>query len=137
MNEIKNDCIFCKIINKEISASIIGENEYALAFLDVNPTANGHTIVIPKKHFKNLSSTEFEILHGVIDLVSQISKKIQNSKLQPWGINYLSNEGNIAGQEVFHFHFHIIPKYSRGEGFGFNTNKINLLPIEQIYKDIM
>lgn len=131
-----NDCIFCKIVAKTVPANIIGENEGALAFLDVNPTANGHALVIPKKHFPDLSSCDLADLHSVIALVQEMSKKLKNSRLEPWGMNYLSNEGNVAGQEVFHFHFHIIPKYARGEGFGFNTNKTNLTPIEQIYKDI-
>ncbi|WP_027124158.1 HIT family protein [Mycoplasmoides pirum] len=130
------NCVFCKIINKEIEAKILDENEFAIAFLDVNPTANGHTIVIPKQHFKDLSSTNEIFLNGVFNLVKSVSKKLKNSKLDPWGINYLSNEGNIAGQEVFHFHVHVIPKYAAGEGFGFKTNKINLQPIDEIYKDI-
>ncbi|WP_033159655.1 HIT family protein [Mycoplasmoides alvi] len=134
---MNKDCVFCKIVNKEISASILSENEHAIAFLDVNPTANGHTLVIPKKHFKDLSSTDSQDLQEVFSLVKTVAKKIKNSKLDPWGINYLSNEGNIAGQEVFHFHVHIIPKYASGEGFGFKTNKINLQPIDQIFKDIM
>lgn len=134
---MNSDCVFCKIIKKEIPAKILAENEYAIAFLDVNPTANGHTLVIPKEHFKDLSSTDDNYLTHVFNLVKVVSKKIKNSKLDPWGINYLSNEGNVAGQEVFHFHVHVIPKYGAGEGFGFKTNKINLQPVDEIYKDII
>lgn len=130
------ECIFCKIVAKQIPAKIIEETENAIAFLDVNPTANGHTIVIPKKHTKDLSSTEWPLLNDVINLVSSVASKLKKSDLDPWGINYLSNEGNVAGQEVFHFHFHVIPKYARGEGFGFNTKKTNLLSIEEVWKKI-
>lgn len=133
---MNNECIFCKIIAKEIPAKIVEESENAIAFLDVNPTANGHTIVIPKKHTKDLSSTEWPLLNDVINLVSSVALKLKKSDLDPWGINYLSNEGNVAGQEVFHFHFHVIPKYAIGEGFGFNTKKTNLLPIEEVWRKI-
>ncbi|WP_036499193.1 HIT family protein [[Mycoplasma] testudinis] len=130
----QDDCIFCKIVKKEIPAMIIGETDQALAFLDVNPTADGHTIVIPKEHYRNLSITPWPILDEVMHLTSATATKLMKSQLDPWGINYLSNEGNVAGQEVFHFHFHVIPKYAQGEGFGFNTKKVNLQKIEQVHK---
>jgi histidine triad (HIT) family protein len=77
------ECIFCKIANKEIPAKIIAENKDALAFLDIEPISDGHTIVIPKKHYQNLSQCDVETLHGVIDLVKQVSNEIQDSSLKP------------------------------------------------------
>jgi histidine triad (HIT) family protein len=76
-------CVFCDIVDKKINAMILGENKGAIAFLDVNPISDGHTIIIPKKHFKNLSTCSIEDLNDVISLVKDISNKILNSKLKP------------------------------------------------------
>jgi histidine triad (HIT) family protein len=77
------ECIFCKIVNKEIPAKIIAENKGALAFLDIEPISDGHTIVISKKHYKNLSQCDNETLHDVLDLVKEISQNMQDSSLKP------------------------------------------------------
>jgi histidine triad (HIT) family protein len=77
------DCIFCKIVSKEIPAKIIAENSGAIAFLDVQPLSDGHTIVVPKKHYQNLSQCDSQTLHDVIDLVKQVSNEIQDSYLKP------------------------------------------------------
>ena len=118
------DCIFCKIINKEIPAKIIAENECAIAFLDAFPVTDGHVLVIPKKHFIDLAMCEEKYLIDVIKLVKQVANDIELSKkLDPWGFNYLSNQGKIAGQEILHFHMHIIPKYTKDKGFVFKNEK--------------
>jgi histidine triad (HIT) family protein len=78
-----NNCIFCKISRKEISARIIKENEHAIAFLDVNPISDGHTIVIPKEHYKNLSETPKEVLSDVVGLVKDVANIINESALKP------------------------------------------------------
>jgi histidine triad (HIT) family protein len=77
------DCIFCEIIKGNIPAKIIGENEHAIAFLDVNPVSDGHTIVIPKKHYKNFSECPQDILIEVIKLMHLVANKIKDSKLKP------------------------------------------------------
>ncbi len=118
------DCVFCKIIKGEIPAKIINENKGAVAFLDVSPVTNGHTLVIPKKHYQDLALCSEEDLHHVISLVAETAKQIEAcKKLDPWGFNYLSNQGSIAGQEVNHFHIHIIPKYQKDVGFDFSSTK--------------
>lgn len=118
----QDDCIFCKIVKKEIPARIIDENEYAMAFLDVNPISNGHVIVIPKKHYSNLMvCDDDEILYETMKMVRHVAKILDASKLQPWGFNYLSNQGEMAGQAVRHWHMHVIPKYMKSEGFIFNS----------------
>ena len=118
-----SNCVFCAILNKEIPARVIAENENALAFLDVNPISDGHTIIISKKHYKYLSETPVEVLSDMIKLCHEVGNKIANSSLKPWGFNYLSNEGKIAGQEVMHIHMHVIPKYGKEEGFKFGLEK--------------
>lgn len=122
----KSNCIFCKIIAGEIPCKKIMENKYAIAFLDINPISDGHTLVVPKKHYENYSSCNDNELKGVASLARQVAKLIKNSSLKPNGFNYLSNEGTIAGQEVMHYHFHVIPKYTKDDGFILTyKNKIN------------
>jgi histidine triad (HIT) family protein len=77
------DCIFCKIVEKQIPAKIIAENEGAVAFLDIQPMSDGHTVVIPKKHVMNLSQADKKTLHDVMDLVQEVSLTIQDSSLKP------------------------------------------------------
>lgn len=118
------ECVFCKIVNGEIPAKIVNENEHAVAFLDVSPISSGHILVIPKKHYLDLSTCNVDYLIDVIKLLQETTKLVEScKKLDPWGFNYLSNQGSIAGQEVNHFHFHVIPKYSKNEGFDFSSTK--------------
>jgi histidine triad (HIT) family protein len=131
-----SDCLFCKIVNKEIPARIIAENEHAIAFLDIEPCSDGHTLIIPKKHFKNFSSTPTEILASVCDLAKKVVEILDRSELKPYGFNYLSNENDVAGQVIFHFHLHIIPKYGKAEGFVGKCINKQLTPIEEVYNRI-
>ena len=120
---VKNsECIFCKIANKEIPAKMIVENDYAVAFLDADPVTDGHTLIIPKLHCENFSTCNDKYMVGVSLLAKEIAKKLILSPLKPWGFNFLSNEQSIAGQEVKHFHLHVIPKYEKG--IGFNIGKV-------------
>lgn len=108
-------CLFCKIANHEIPADIVYEDEFVLAFLDINPTAKGHTLIIPKKHYDDFTTASSEIVartHGI----SKLLVKRYNEVLKPDGYNFLSNAKEIAGQSVFHVHFHLIPRYSSGDG---------------------
>ncbi len=138
MNQVNNlqskdDCIFCKIIKKEIPAKIILENEFAMAFLDVNPVSNGHTIVIPKMHINNLMTCDNdELLYETMKMVRHVAKILDASKLQPWGINYLSNQGPIAGQVIYHWHFHIMPKYAKHEGFLTSSKPVDLEDLDDV-----
>lgn len=119
---MNDNCIFCKIANKTISAKIIKENDYAIAFLDLNPVSEGHFLVIPKKHHLDLVTCFKKELTSVIELVQETARLLESTKLEPWGFNYLSNQGKIAGQEINHFHFHVIPKYEKNNGFILNNN---------------
>ncbi len=104
------NCIFCKIIAGEIPAYKVYENENVLAFLDITPKTLGHTLVIPKNHSDDilaLDSKEFDYM-GEIQKIA----KILHEKFQFDGINLVNNCGKVAGQEVFHTHFHLIPQYN-------------------------
>jgi histidine triad (HIT) family protein len=106
------DCIFCKIINKEIPSYTLYENDYVKCFLDVNPLSNGHTLIIPKKHFKDA----FDIDEEYLKEINKASKRILNllnDKLKPVGFRLIQNNGNL--QEVKHYHLHIIPNYIKND----------------------
>jgi len=108
------DCIFCKIIAKEIPSEIIYENDKVFAFLDTNPVNPGHTLVIPKTHNENLIDTEDELLCEIILTVKKIAPAIIKA-VGAEGYNLGVNSGTVAGQVVFHTHFHIMPRFE-GDG---------------------
>lgn len=119
-----NNCLFCKIKTNDLPIKKIAENKNAIAFLDAFPISYGHCLVIPKNHYSNLSECDPHVLHDVIQLTRDVANKLENANLGIKGFNYLSNQNEIAGQVVMHFHVHIIPKYNEETGIKFNNNKI-------------
>ena len=107
-----SDCIFCKIVNKEISADVIYEDEKVLVFLDIAPINPGHLLVIPKEHYESMLDVPENVLQEVILRVKKMALTID--KIAD-GVNVGQNNKLAAGQIVNHLHFHIIP---RGEGDG-------------------
>lgn len=103
-----NDCVFCKIINKEIPANIVYEDEKILAFRDINPVAPVHILVIPKKHISSLVDLkeDDEILVGKIYTV--INKITKQEGIDEKGFRVIVNCGEDGGQEVKHLHFHVL-----------------------------
>lgn len=129
------NCIFCKIVKGEIPATKIYENDKIVAFLDIAPVNPGHALVVSKKHFENLLSTPNEILAEMI-LKSKIIAKAIVDGLGIKGFNLAINNGKVAGQVVFHVHFHIIPRYE-GDGRAlWLGKKTNLKELEKIAKKI-
>jgi histidine triad (HIT) family protein len=112
-----SDCIFCKIVNGEVPSAKVFENEHVFAFLDLSQVTKGHTLVIPKVHKENIFELTPEIASKVFEVVPQIANSIKK-QFQPEGLNLLNNNGALAGQSVFHYHMHIIPRYGKGDGFG-------------------
>lgn len=102
------DCLFCKIIAGEIPAYKVYEDENVFAFLDINPKEVGHTLVIPKNHTRNIFT--LEETSGLMESVVKVSNLLK-SKLECEGLNIYVNNEAIAGQEVFHLHFHLVPAY--------------------------
>ena len=102
------DCIFCKIIKGDIPSYTVYENEYVKCFLDVNPINMGHTLIVPKKHFKDAYDITDEYI-AEIHKASKIIMELLDSKLKPSGYRLVQNNGNL--QEVKHYHLHIIPNY--------------------------
>ena len=138
MNKCKktsNKCIFCQIVKKQIPSLIIAKNSKAIALLDINPVSDGHTIIIPKKHYCDWQNTPPKVLSAIVKLSNKVIKILNRClPIKPLGYNYVSNQGKIAGQQVFHFHLHIMPKYKENEGFKLNHGKIKVMKIEKVYK---
>jgi histidine triad (HIT) family protein len=109
------DCVFCKIINKEIPSDIIYEDEKHLAFLDIGPVNPGHTLVITKKHFANMLDIPEDDAKNLIAIVRKLCPAILKAT-EAHGLNVSMNNGRAAGQLVDHIHFHIIPRFS-DDGF--------------------
>jgi histidine triad (HIT) family protein len=105
-----SECAFCRIVRGDAPAELLYANARAIAILDINPIHYGHVLVIPKTHCPNFVDLHRDDLHAVSDVVQVVSRAIVGA-LQPPGFNIFSNNGRAAGQSVFHFHFHITPRY--------------------------
>lgn len=112
-----SECIFCKIVNGDIPAAKVYEDEDVLAFLDLSQVTKGHTLVIPKVHKENIFGLTPEVASNLFERVPRIANAIKK-QYKPIGFNILNNNGEMAGQSVFHFHLHLIPRYGKGDGFG-------------------
>ena len=131
------NCIFCKIANKEIPGKIIYEDDICVAFLDLSQTTNGHTLVIPKKHFKNFLEVDDDTLAHMIKVTKDIANKIV-TKLNANGVNILTNANEVAGQTVMHFHLHIIPRYDNNDQIEINfSDRSNEVNLDSLFNQIM
>ena len=106
---MKNDCVFCAIAAGEIPCFKVFEDDFALAYLDINPFSEGHTLVIPKAHTTGLLDTPEETLAALIARVKKVAAHIKTA-LGCDGFHILQNNGAAAGQTVGHIHFHIVPR---------------------------
>ncbi len=115
------ECIFCKIVKGEIPSSKVYEDSHTLAFLDILPINKGHVLVIPKKHYAGIHEMPVEEMKWIgvaVKMVADAVKKATGAH----GINVLQANGAAAGQEVMHFHVHVIPRFE-GDGSGFKCPK--------------
>ena len=106
----KDDCIFCKIANGEIPSATVYEDSICRVILDVNPATQGHALIIPKVHFDNIYSMDAETAAKIFTIATEVAQA-QKAELNPDGLNILQNNGEAAGQTVFHFHMHLVPRY--------------------------
>ncbi len=103
-------CVFCKIVAQELPCYKIYENDQVLSFLDIRPVHPGHTLVIPKTHVGNLEAIKADDLQALILVVKQVGKMLKE-KLNVPGYNVILNNDEVAGQDIAHVHFHVIPRY--------------------------
>ena len=126
--------LFKKIIDKEIPAKVVYEDEDVLAFLDISQNTKGHTLVIPKEETRSVLSAD-EIVIAKVNTVAQKIAKDMINIFNAKGVNILTNAESVAGQTVFHYHVHVIPRYTEDE-LVFKTTE-NDLDIGQVHKEIL
>ena len=123
------ECLFCKMIAGKIPVTKIYENDDILAFLDIGPISDGHTLVIPKQHYEKLDECPPELLAKVASHLGKIAKAV-SAAMNSDGYNVLCNNGRAAGQVINHLHFHIIPRragdgvFNRWPSFQYPEGKI-------------
>ncbi len=122
------DCIFCKIINGEIPSSVVYEDDLVKVFLDINPTTNGDTLIVPKKHFKDFRDIDNETLTHIYQVINKLYP-IYQEKLNCDGLTISHNTD--YGQDIKHFHIHFIPRYKDDE-VKHLSNKEILLDIDKV-----
>ncbi|HEM4129641.1 TPA: HIT family protein [Streptococcus suis] len=110
-----SDCIFCKIVAGEIPASKVYEDDQVLAFLDITQVTKGHTLVIPKKHYRNVLDMDAEAAGQLFTAVPAIARHLKE-KLGASGLNIVNNNEEAAGQTIFHTHIHLLPRFDQNDG---------------------
>ena len=120
----KDDCIFCKLANGDIPTNTIYVDEDFRVILDAAPATKGHCLIIPKEHFDNLESLDDKVAAKVLPLAKKMMKLLKD-KLKWDGFNVVQNNGELAGQTVFHFHMHLIPRY-KNDGQDLNMKPVGL-----------
>lgn len=104
------NCIFCKLANGEIPANVIYEDEWFTVILDASPATKGHALILPKEHAANIYELSEETASRVFVLAKKLAAEMTR-RLKCDGFNIVQNNGEVAGQTVFHFHMHLIPRY--------------------------
>ncbi|MDO4784243.1 MAG: HIT family protein [Propionibacteriaceae bacterium] len=129
------ECLFCRIVAGEIPCRRVYEDDFALAFLDINPWHPGHTLVIPKRHVADALDAP-EALTEISGAVHTTATLLRE-RLEADGMNLLSNAGAVAGQEVFHLHVHLIPRYADNPGLSALRQSANASDIDEVYAKIV
>jgi len=134
-----DNCIFCKIAKKEIPCTTVYEDDKMIAFLDISQITKGHTLIIPKKHVENVYEIDEETIAYLYSKVPQLAKAITKA-FNAKGMNVVNNNGTNAGQTVFHYHIHLVPRYDENDGlrmiFTSNMDKYSKDDLEQIASNI-
>ena len=131
------DCIFCKIIAGDIPAAKVYEDEAVLAFLDISQVTPGHTLVVPKQHFRNLLEMDGSSSSQLFERVPQIARKVMKATGAA-GMNIINNNEETAGQTVFHAHVHLVPRFADSDEFDirFVQHEPDLTRLGQLAEDI-
>ncbi len=110
-----SDCLFCKIIDGTIPSIKVYEDEHAYAFMEIMPVTKGHTLLIPKTHCTNLFDMTTEVASNFFAATPKVATAIRDA-FDADGLNTLNNNGAGAGQTIFHYHLHLIPRYDESDG---------------------
>ncbi|TML30720.1 MAG: HIT family protein [Actinobacteria bacterium] len=106
----QDDCLFCQIVAGEAPATIVDSDEATVAFMDINPATRGHTLVVPRAHYADLAEIPDDELATCVQAARRLAERAVE-RLEADGVNLLNAQGRAAWQTVFHFHFHVIPRY--------------------------
>lgn len=106
------DCVFCKVVRAELPSTVVFEDEHTLAFLDIAPANDGHTLVIPKVHTEDLLSVTPEDLAAVSHATQSVAR-ILDDRLKPDGLSVFQSNRAAGWQDVFHLHFHVVPRWTQ------------------------
>ena len=133
---IDPDCLFCKIISGELAARRIYEDDRALAFLDIGAWHRGHALVVPKRHVPDLITGPAS-LSEIAPAIDAVARLLMD-RLAADGINLLSSTGEAAGQEVFHLHVHVVPRYADDPGLRrlVNSDVVSDAELDSVYSQI-
>ena len=115
-------CIFCKIVRREAPASIVREDAFTLAFMDIQPMNTGHVLVIPKAHAEYVEDLPAGSAGPILEAAKEVSRALRASGIRCEAVSFYLANGKEAGQEVFHTHMHVIPRW-RGDGLGFRVRR--------------
>ena len=126
-------CIFCAIVAGEIPAHKIFEDDLCVAFLDLTQTTKGHTLLVPKQHFENFLQCPAPLHHHMVDVAQMLGQKLMTT-LNASGLNILTNVNEVAGQTIFHYHIHLIPRYQNKDTIDltFYKNEYDLAQLAEI-----
>jgi histidine triad (HIT) family protein len=132
---VKDDCIFCKLANGVIPTNSLYEDDVVRVIFDASPASKGHVLIIPKQHFDNVYSLDDDTAAHIFKVAVKVASTLKDV-LNLEGLNIVQNNGEIAGQTVFHFHMHIIPRY-KGDtvNVGWKPGKIDEATVKQIQED--
>lgn len=131
------NCIFCKIANGEIPSTTLYEDDNFRVIFDIAPASFGHAIILPKNHAANIYELSEEDASKIFVVAKKVATALQQA-LQCDGINILQNNGEVAGQTVFHLHIHIIPRYEDDTvTISWKPGKANLDELKNLIEEIM
>ena len=128
-----NDCIFCKIIKNELPSKTIYEDDLIKVIMNINPTTNGHLLVLPKTHYENILDINEDVVMHSFKVIREKIYPLLKEKLNCKGLTI--SENNFLGQEIKHFHIHLTPRYEN-DLVDFNYNKELLNDIDEIYSKL-
>ncbi|MFT3861373.1 HIT family protein [Micropruina sp.] len=124
------DCLFCAIVAGDLPARRVYADDSAIAFLDINPWKRGHTLVIPRRHVPDVLADN-EALTEIAPAIGATARLL-TKRLGADGVNLLSNAGAVAGQEVFHLHVHLVPRYADDPGLGGLTQRSPGIDLDEV-----
>lgn len=132
-------CIFCKIIDGEIPSVKLYEDEQVLAFFDISQVTKGHTLVIPKKHHESIYDLPENVAAHTYSVIPKIASALKQT-FEPKGLNIVNNNGEAAGQTVFHYHVHLVPRYGEsgihGSLWGNTSNDVDINQLTAYAKQV-